>query len=101
MKRLSKYVFASVAALALLSPGITPVSSALTGGQAQAHDAYYVVYYRACCHSPWIVYGAYDCPCDANSTALWIRAQGYQASVAPDPRHDYMYTLKIQEVPGQ
>ncbi len=79
MKTLSKFVCASVAAVALLVPGVIPASPVITGGTAAAHhDHHYYVYYRECPHSPWFCYGVYHCPVEAQNTAFWIQSQGYQ-----------------------
>jgi hypothetical protein len=80
-----KLLFSAAAVLALGSVAATPadaghfdfrVRSRFVDFRFGGHHCHYHVLVRHCCHDPWQCYGTYDCRCEADRVACFLRSQG-------------------------
>jgi len=78
MNWLSKTVVSVVLGLSLVAPmAVTPQADANPTSQTQ-HRVYYV-YYRSCSSTPWVCYGGYYQPNQAQQAVTWFRYYGYDS----------------------
>lgn len=53
-----------------------------TNGSSWAHThTHYKVYYRTCSHSPWELYGTFDCPTEVRNALCRLNDSGYETYV--------------------
>ncbi len=80
MHRFRNLILASVAALALLAPGIVPSGVPSPSGQCQAGQTrVYYVYYRSCPQDSWHLYGGYYRVTDAVYATRYFQYYGYDS----------------------
>lgn len=78
MKLFRKLLLAWAATVSVFMPLATsPVAHAQ---YSQSH--YYYIYYRGDSYDPWVYYGAYSCPIEAQNALDYISSLGYETYVA-------------------